>query len=166
MARLLRTGEDAKLPEDPAARDELTAEILQEYLAEPFPSDIAAAQTSPLSLTGATRDPVGLQVRPLGEVILDRDTSVADCRRVKDYGKRLANKEKSDPNRAPEYNGALAVYYAAIAAALVFHDKKISNYSLDDLGKTFRKLTRLPWVTPELRELFAKAAEAAARRAK
>ena len=37
-----------------------------------------------------------------------------------------------------------------------------------DIGccKTFRKLTRLPWVTPELRELFAKAAEAAARRAK
>lgn len=51
------------------------------------------------------------------------------------------------------------IYYAAIAAALVRHDQRISTLSYEELAAGLSTLLSHPWLTRELRGLFLKALE-------
>ena len=82
-------------------------------------------------------------------------TDVVVLRKVKDYGKKLSDKAESKV----QYHAANTVYYAAIASALVFHDKKITKYSYRDLDKYFCRLDKEKWIPEALRSLFSRAAE-------
>jgi len=52
---------------------------------------------------------------------------------------------------------ATTIYYAAIAGALLYHDKKITAYSYQELGKSLSRLAGKEWMTPELTEMFSHA---------
>ncbi len=53
---------------------------------------------------------------------------------------------------------ATTVYYAAIAAALVHHGQRISQYSCGSLGQRFSLLAERTWIDADVRKLFAQAA--------
>jgi hypothetical protein len=56
-----------------------------------------------------------------------------------------------------ESDAATALYYAAIGAGLVFHDRRLSSYSYQELAKSFAVLGQKEWIGKDLRDLFEKA---------
>ena len=50
------------------------------------------------------------------------------------------------------------IYYAAIAAALVHHDERITKYSWETLAERFSLLAQRMWIDQDIRDLFARAA--------
>jgi len=92
---------------------------------------------------------------PIGKLLQDPKTDTAVIRMVKDYGRTLSTRAKSEA----EHQAANTVYYAAIAHALVFHKLKITNFSYGDLQSSFSRLSQEKWITKGLVDLFAKASE-------
>jgi hypothetical protein len=93
--------------------------------------------------------------KSLGEVLLDADTDIGLLQAVKTYGKKLSFTVDSDDENAV----ALTIYHAAIAGALVHHNKKISTSSYKTLDRSFAVFVDKKWLTPELKRLLSKARE-------
>ncbi len=74
---------------------------------------------------------------------------------VKDHAKELGTRAGSDIEREV----ALALYFAAIAAALLHHKTKISEHPWKHLEQSFRTLSRRPWIPADLLQLFTTAAD-------
>jgi len=51
----------------------------------------------------------------------------------------------------------MAVYFGAIASALVFHNTRMSHHKEGDLQRFFDSFCKKPWVIQEVRILFEKA---------
>ena len=118
---------------DSGAAEQAKADLLRARLAGPLP-------------------PGG---RPLGEALLDEATAPAVLERIKDYGKSLVRRKQSDA----EHSVGTAIYYAAIASALVFQGTKITRHSYPALADAFDKLSEKPWMAPELLRQFSRARE-------
>jgi hypothetical protein len=142
MARLLAFGTATGPAEDSRHPDEVTQELLRDRLAEPITLGKGVADSLPVILG-----------RPLGEVLLDPETEVGVLDKIKDYGKGLPLGRKN----GPEHAASIAIYYASIAGALVFHDRKITGHSYDSLEKSFAVLIEKQWLPPDLARLFSKA---------
>jgi len=73
---------------------------------------------------------------------------------MKDYSSRLSKRAKSKA----EHQVANTIYYAAIAYALVYHERRITRYTYESLGKSFSRLRREQWIPLQIGGLFAMAA--------
>lgn len=146
LARLMRISEDEELSRDEIDQEQLTAELLGERLAGTLPLGSVAVAL-----------PLILQGRRLGEVLLDPTTDLVVIREIKDYARRLADREVHRPNHGPEYAVAVSVHYAAIAGALAFHRRKITSFSFKRLAEALEELAGKPWMTSELRDLLRRA---------
>jgi hypothetical protein len=93
--------------------------------------------------------------RTVAEAVLGGQAEAAALETLKNYGKKLAKKGDSEANRA----AAAALYYTAIAAALVFHARKITELSFDKLKKGLTELESRNWVTADVKALLARARE-------
>ena len=105
--------------------------------------------------------PVGLgEARPgrrLGEVLLDPRTNLGLLRTIKDHWKAVSLRV---PDGA-EHAGAIALYYAAIAAALVHHGTLITKNSPAELSEALATLVAKPWLPRDLRGLMESASRPA-----
>ncbi len=138
LARLLGMGlEESTRPDTNPPKP--IAELLQARLAETLCKEL-----------------VPLSEKPLGEVLLDPNTDPKAVKTIKEYAKELAVQKASEADHA----SAIAMYYAAIASALVFHDEKITTHSYEYLRSAFAELAEKPWVPQELSELFVTAVKA------
>jgi len=72
---------------------------------------------------------------------------------LKNYAKLLDQKESSTSTKAT----ATSIYYAAIAAALVAHNERITKHGYRDLARYFAEIASKPWMTADLKALFVKA---------
>ena len=145
LAELLRIG--AGSPED------AKADLLAARVAGPLPLDAAGADKMQ-AIVGRLRERLmPLHGRPLRDALLDEQTALDDLVTIKEYGKQLAAREDSEVAHAV----AVAVYFAAIAAALVSHGKRITSYSYPALVSAFGVLVDKRWMLPELARLFSKA---------
>lgn len=166
VVHLLRLGDDYAEPEhsdiealrDKAFFNQVTGELLQDALAGMLPLDSATVETLPLIAGPLPRELAPLQGKPVARALLDRRTDVETIRRVKEYWKRVAYREEALPYREPEHAVAIVLYFAAIASALVYHKQKMTNFGYGDLAESLQTLARKPWLTPDLKQLFAKAA--------
>ncbi len=93
--------------------------------------------------------------KAIGKTLQDPEGDVTILRKVKDHGKKLSDNAEAKA----EYHVANTIYYAAIASALVFHNKRITKFSYKDLRKYFRHLDKEKWIPEALRALFSRAAE-------
>ena len=91
--------------------------------------------------------------RAPGQVLLDPKADASHVLVVKEQAKRLA-RGKCSPDELASLN---AIYYAAIASALVFHHEKITRHTYQTLKTSFGKLMERPWMPAELVKLFAQA---------
>ncbi len=91
--------------------------------------------------------------RPMGDLVLDAGTDVAALRRIKDHAKHLSRQPQSKTAR----NAAVALYYAAIASALVYHGQRISSYGQAELAHSFESLEGKSWLPETFRGLFGRA---------
>ena len=101
---------------------------------------------------------LGYETRALGgktlvEVLLDPRTDPGLLRAIKECCKRLSSSLESKVESAI----ATTLYYAAMAGALVYHDKKITQHSYDALDGAFAMLIEKPWMDRELAGLFSSA---------
>ena len=163
LANLLLRVEDRETPEDKTTVDEMTNDLLEKHLAGPvlFWDDGGDPATL---MDQIRRDMTSEQGKPLGRVLCGGGLNVHGLNRIKEYWKDIAAREEHIPANRPEYASALAVYYFAIASALVHHSERIlhnpteiTGHSLAELSKAFGKLTRRSWVPQELKDLCAQA---------
>jgi hypothetical protein len=101
---------------------------------------------------------LGYETHPLAgktlvEVLLGPRTDLGLLRAIKECCKRLSSGLESKAEAAI----ATTLYYAAVASALVYHNKKITQHSWDALDEAYRLLMDKPWMDPELAELFSRA---------
>jgi hypothetical protein len=86
-------------------------------------------------------------------MIMDPQTSVEVLKQIKDSAKESGATARDKVER----DVALAVYFAAIASALVCHGVKISQHTDGKLKKAFGAWIQRPWLPGDVRELFQKA---------
>jgi hypothetical protein len=101
---------------------------------------------------------LGYEARSLGgktlvELLLDPRTDLGLLRAIKECCKRLSSSLESKAEAAI----ATTLYYAAMASALVYHDKKITQHSYDALDEACALLMDKPWMDRELAALFCRA---------
>ena len=137
----LETGE-ADSPDS----DEITAELLRNKLDRPLPPDPAAATKSPSVIDNIYRELAPQSRRSLGEALADPKTDLCTILRIKDYAKQTATQDYPKAQRRV----SVTLYYAAIASALLFHDRKITTYSYDAVAIAIAKLLDKPWIPPVL----------------
>jgi len=154
LAQLLKLGmncaQDGEGAQAEALPDEVLAELLSNRLL------LVDEKGKPGRKPGHRAD------RSLREVLMDPETSVSALKQLKDYGKAFG---QASDSKAEQAAGA-AVYYAAIAAALVFHEAKITAYAYPHLCENLAKLKESNWAPLRLKTLFGKAIDICERRMK
>jgi len=93
--------------------------------------------------------------RSVKAVLLDPQGSLIVLEAIKDHSKRLSAMVTS----GSETLIATTIYYAAIAAALVHHGRRITKYSWENLTERFSLLAQRMWIDDDTRDLFVRAAE-------
>jgi len=91
----------------------------------------------------------------LEDLLLADTTGLPVLKVLKDYAKAVARRGRVGARHA----AATAIYYAAIANALVHDDRKISGHSYEKLREGFETLRRKTWIPCELKKLFGLALE-------
>jgi len=146
MADLFALGADDSDVSAGGSDDATLRELLREQLACPTPKGSLLLDTLVMMV-----DP--LHGKTLGEVLLSPESNLDLIRAIKECSKTLSVTLDSQTETAL----ARTVYFAAIAAALVHHDMKITQNSYETLAESLAMLIEKPWMAPELVELFAQA---------
>ena len=122
--RLLSLGLAPDRPVTPPDENEQRGDLLCDILRCSLQADVSEQDAVP---PGAGKPCLGFRTvagPPLGELLQDPKTEVAVLRKVKEYAKSLGGNAGSDV----EKDVFLAVYFAAIAAAIIFHDERITEH--------------------------------------
>lgn len=136
-----------------AEADQAAAELLRARLDGTLPLDSAVIDALPALPERFDTQLAPLGGRPLGQVLADRATDLKTIGVIKEYGKKLAARRDS----AADHAAGIVIYYAAIASALLFHGKKITQHSIASLAHSFDLLVAKPWIPPDLLARFAEA---------
>ncbi|MBN1506402.1 MAG: hypothetical protein JW955_06130 [Sedimentisphaerales bacterium] len=130
-------------------------QLLQEQLAEKCP--VSRPVQSGSGLIDEVQDKVCLRLsRPIQAVLSDDRTSLDTLRDIKDRYKKWAEKA-SNKKMQRVY---ATIYFAAIARALIAHNKRITRHSPAYLAQSFQVLADEPWMAPTLKELYRQAQQA------
>jgi len=159
LARLWEVGNDTPADQDGPTEEQKKAELLRDRLAESLPLDPTATRTLPETLSYALEQFRPLMGCSIGALLLDPDIDPSVIWQIKDRYKERAQSCSSEL----ECQVATAIYYAAIANALLFHeesllrDDKITTFSYRELEEHFSQLLNIHWLTPDLASLFKRA---------
>jgi hypothetical protein len=162
LARLLSIGSYISEDKNQVDREQKRAELLRDWLAAKLPAEEAMAESLPTIIRRVCQELQPLASEPFGNLLQDPETSITTIRRIKDYSKKLTTAAEYEI----EHDAAGAIYYAAIAGALVFHNKKITKFSYEKLSDSFSVLMKNSWLTPDLVQLFRKAHKLCQKKAK
>lgn len=152
-ARLLRLGLEPDRPTGLPDSNEQKGNLLCDVLRWPPPLDatvrLASASDEEKCLPGSWT----LVGPSLGDSLRNPKTDIEMLRRIKEYAKSLGQRAGSDI----EKDVFLAVYFAAIAAAVLLHSKWITEHSDEDLIRFFDFFARSPWMPTDMADLFSDA---------
>lgn len=153
LARLLAMGmQGGGAPHGSGHRLNL-AGLLEDVLCRELPRDPTSPNSLPALLNWSRQNELSGAGPTIGELLFDSKTDLAVLRALKDCGKGLV---RCDGPKGHEEIGD-AVFYAAIASALIFHDHKITKLSYAKLHEAYTKLEQRPWILRELKEIFRRA---------
>lgn len=145
----LESDQNKKTPDTEKDR----AGLLLDTLSSKLPINPALLESLPAVLRSLSEELQSVSGLPLGKLLQNPKTKTTLLRRIKDFGKELG----TSANNEIERDVALAIYYAAIAGALVFHNVKISEYSYKQLEQYFVTLSKHVWIPPSLAGLYKNA---------
>jgi hypothetical protein len=151
LARLLNIGSDIGETNNVINSEEKKAELLHDWLSATLPLDAVLLESLPIILRRLYR-----QLQPhlgerFGKVLKNPQTDILVIRKIKDYSKKFVTSARSEA----EHDAATAIYFAAIASALLFHDIKITKFSYKTLDESFAKLIDEKWINADIAELFS-----------
>ena len=135
------------------------ADMLYDILVRTLPVDGSTVASLPpvlRSLSGKLRSVAG---EPLGDLLQNPGTDISVIEKIKDYTKDYGAGLGTSSKSKAEKDIFLAIYFAAIASAFLFHNKKITQHSYEDLKRFFSYYAEKSWVLDELRIHFKKAHE-------
>ncbi|MDP6636748.1 MAG: hypothetical protein QGG42_17755 [Phycisphaerae bacterium] len=154
LAKLLNAGE----PEETIDRQSISdaaAELLRQRLAARLDFDKNCVDSLPAILNRTCPELQPVADCSVGEALFDPAAPLDILDTLRQYGKGLSRQW----DEGPEHAVAVAIYFAAIAAALVSHGCKITTRSYPDLAGALQMLLDGGWITPELTKLFNSARE-------
>ena len=155
VARILQIGSEKEDLEHEPFIPESTAELLRDKLAQPFLSDYTI-NFCDSELSKIPCHPTALvPLETIGDLLCNRKTTTSILKKLKNFGRSLFSKGKI----ASQRDVGLAIYYGAIANALIFHDVRITRLSYLDLHSSFIALADKEWMSPQLQSLFRRAHE-------
>jgi len=149
MADLFALGAEGFDPAAERADDRTLQTLLGEQLTSAEPKGSLVRDTL-VMMVGAPDHLVG---KPLAVIFLEGESDLGLLREIKNASKALSCSLDS----ATETALARTIYFAAIAAALVHHDIRISQSTYETLAESLTMLIEKPWIVPELAELFSRA---------
>jgi hypothetical protein len=129
------------------------AAMLREHLTSALPAGPLLLDALVMMVGRLGYETHSLGGKTLVELLLDPRTDLGLLRAIKECCKRLSSSLESKAEAAI----ATTLYYAAMASALVYHDKKITQHSYDVLEAACALLIGKPWMDRELAELFSRA---------
>ena len=132
LARLLNIGSEIRQSENETDQVEKKTDLLQDRLAETLPLDRSMVKLLPAFLVRLCNDLGVLAGEPIGTLLQNTNSDISLIKKIKDYSRNLSECAKSEA----ENDTAIAIYYAAIAYALFFHDEKISRFSFESLNSS------------------------------
>jgi len=152
--RLLNLGLESDRPSASPDADEQKGDLLCDLLRCPLPTRLSEQGAS--SVVGEKWSFVGGAVigPRLGELLLDPTTDLAVLRRVKEYAKSLGKDAGSEVQK----DVFLAIYFAAIAAAVTSHEQRITEHTDEDLARFLESFALAAWMPKTLRSCFTEAA--------
>jgi hypothetical protein len=154
ITHLLRIGIDSERSDgEGSSEEESREELLLNMLAVPLPVAPETTSSLPSALISMCQELRSVAGKPLGDLLQSQETNLRVIQMVKDFAKKLGTTTNSEL----EHDAALTIYYAAIAAALVFYDKRITSISCTDLKRHFAVWSEKNWVLPYIKKLFEKA---------
>lgn len=153
MAGIFSLGVSEPDPANDKRDSERMAALLQEQLASALARRSLLFDTLVMMLDQRGHDIRALAGRSLGEVLLSPRSNVALLRSIKDCCKELSERLDSQAESAV----ATTLYFAALAGALVHHDRKITQHSCEKLDESFALLIEKKWMDQRLTELFSRA---------
>lgn len=150
---LLRLCLESNREKKQQAAEKNRADLLLDTLASKLPVDPALLESLPAILRSLSEKLQSVSGLPLGDLLQNPQTKTTLIRRIKDFAKESG----VSANDEIERDVALAIYFAAIACALLFHNAKISEYSYKELEQSFKTLSKHDWLPPNLSRHFKKA---------
>jgi len=160
LARLLTIGQQSGDGHNNPGIGRTLSELLQEILSSDLPLDPTSPDSLPVVLNWPSHEVLAVSGQTMGELLLDHRTDLEVIKTLKDYAKELAHRGRP----CSKQTVVTAIYYAAIANALVFHQHRITKYSYRRLEEAYSELEQKPWIPSELKELFRRARSACQRR--
>jgi hypothetical protein len=155
LLSLCRERYDHEKDSDAGRTDREKESLLHDLLCDALPLSPDVIASLPVILQRLHREMPRREGRSLIALLQDPGTSLQDLRATKEYGKSKTAAAQTEA----QYEAAGVVYYAAIAAALVLHNERISRHSYQQLRESFSSLNAKEWIVPELRQLFKRAGE-------
>ena len=155
LARLLKIGSDTSQADSKVDQEQKKTELLHDWLAASLPLETALVESLPKILRHLCQELRPMAGKPFGDLLKEPNTDIAAIEKIKDYSKKIVASAKSEA----EHDAAAAIYYAAIASALVYHKKTITKFSYKNLRDSFSALTDQAWLTPDLVALFEDASK-------
>lgn len=162
LARLWNVGADASEKDKKADPIQRRSELLRDWLASTLPLDPDLDKLLPAVLMRLFRELKPFAGETFSSLLRDPETDISTIKKIKKFSRKMVESARSEA----EHDAAAAVYYAAIASALVYHDHKITSFSYEQLEDFFASLTDKTWLTRDLTELFKKAHKLCRKRAK
>jgi len=123
---------------------------LLDLLRSKLPLEGTLKNTLPAMIQSLSQELKTLSGSSIEELLLDAKTETRILIQIKEYAKERGCSAQDDIQREV----ALAVYYAAIAAALLHHNAKISEHPCKHLKEAFSKLREKEWLPSSLTKLF------------
>lgn len=135
------------------------AEWLRAHFAGPLPLGTGITDALPAILGKLAEILLPMGGRSLKDVLLDPETPLAALEKVKSYGKKLTQRGTAS------HAVGIAIYYTAIASAIIFHDTKISRHSFKYISESLDTMDK-DWMTNDLARHIAKARRICQKRAR
>ena len=151
LANLFSVAAEDENHMDDFHNEKATAGLLRNRLTSTLPKDSILLNSILMML-----DQPGIGIRSLAgksllEVLLNPKSEAGLLQAIKDYSKNMSCSSTSEAETAT----ATIIYYAALANLLIYHEKKITQYSYESLAESFALLIEKKWIAEELVELFS-----------
>jgi len=153
MKRLFAMSREELNPGGERDENQQMKDLLREQLTRPLPRGTLFCDVLLMVMDQAAYDTKPLTGKSLREVLMSPQSDVSLLQAIKESSKKLSSTLDSEAEAAL----ATTLYYAAIAGALVFHDRRITQNSPEKLAESFSLLIEKKWMTEELIDLFSRA---------